>query len=52
MPFCPSVVRYKVVFADGNVLFQSLPGSANVYAVADQYAKEHSTSVVSIETLY
>ena len=52
MPFCPSCIKYKVVFADGNVLFPSLPGSANVYAVANQYAKEHNTSVISIETLY
>lgn len=52
MPFCPAKVHYKVTFENGNVEFPVLPGSANVTAVAAEYAKSIGTSVVSIEKLY
>lgn len=40
MAYCPSVCSYCVVFSDGTVMYPNLPGHANVYAVAEQYAKE------------
>lgn len=40
MAYCPSVCSYRVVFSDGTVMYPNLPGHVNVYAVAEQYAKE------------
>lgn len=40
---CPSVCRYCVTFSNGRVMYPSLPGSADVYAVAEQYARETLT---------
>lgn len=45
---CPAVCQYKVIFSDGSVLFPRLPGSANVYQVAEAYAKSKGIQVVSI----
>ncbi|WP_206459419.1 hypothetical protein [Anaerovorax sp. IOR16] len=45
---CPAVVQYKVVLANGEVLFPKLTGSVNVYAVAESYAKNKGTTVISI----
>ncbi|NLE05249.1 MAG: hypothetical protein GX638_10695 [Crenarchaeota archaeon] len=48
---CPAVVQYKVIFSDGTVLYPKLPGSANVYAVAFDYAKSKGIKVISISWL-
>lgn len=48
-PNCPSVIRYKVSFSDGSIIYPSLPGSANVSAVASQYAKETLTPKAGTE---
>ena len=40
MAYCPSVCSYRVVFSDGTVMYPRLPGHADVYAVANKYAKE------------
>jgi hypothetical protein len=45
---CPAVVQYKVTFSDGTVKFPKLPGHANVYQVAEAYAKSKGIKVVSI----
>ena len=58
MAYCPSVCRYKVVFSDGTIMYPNLPGHANVYMVADQYARETLSKkagkpvhVVSVESI-
>lgn len=47
----PVVVRYRVVFANGTVLFPNLPGSVDATAVAIAYAKSHNTTLVSLEVI-
>ena len=39
MPYCPSVCKYEVIFSDGTVMYPNLPGHVDVYAVANQYAR-------------
>lgn len=40
MAYCPSVCSYRVAFSDRTVMYPRLPGHADVYAVANKYAKE------------
>lgn len=46
-----AVVRYRVIFSDGKVLFPSLPGSVDATAVAIAYSKSHNTTLVSLEVI-
>lgn len=43
MACCPSICSYRVVFSDGTVMYPNLPGNVNVYAIAEQYARESLT---------
>lgn len=47
----PAVVRYRVVLANGTILFPKLPGSVDATAVAMAYAKSHNTTLVSLEVV-
>lgn len=47
----PAVVRYRVVLANGTVLFPNLPGSVDATAVAIAYEKSHNTTLISLEVM-
>lgn len=58
MAFCPAVCSYRVEFSDGTVMYPRLPGHVDVYALANQYARETLSkglntpvTVVSIQSM-
>ena len=57
IPFCPAVIQYRVTFSDGTVQYPKLPGSADVYRIAEQYAREtlskpgNPVTVISVEVI-
>ena len=50
-PFCPAVVKYRVIFADGTIIYPYFPGNVDPYAVASVNAAARNTSVVSVERI-
>jgi len=50
-PNCPAVCKYRVTFENGEIKYPNIPGSVDIYTLANNYAKEHGTTVISVERL-